>query len=144
MSARANRLIVPLAAVTAVALIAVWFPARTLLGQSAQLDTASHQISVLVQQSQSLAAQQKALSTSQAALLLARQEYQLVQPGQRIIQILSNENSATMATGDPGLAPLVSPSASQGLIPTNPTAPTTSNKPAGFWARVVRTLQFWR
>jgi hypothetical protein len=139
-----RRYVVPLVALTAIALIAVWFPFRTLLAQSAQLDSTSHQIAVIEHQRQSLAAQQRVLSTTEAATLLARQEYQLVSPGQRIVQILTNPNSGSMSTGDPGNAPLVAPTSAQGLIPVDPSAPANPPKPAGFWARVTRTLEFWR
>ena len=141
-----NRLVVPLAALSAATVIVVSFPFSTLLGQSAQLDATAHQIAVLQSERQSLLTQQKALSTTQAATLLARQEYQLVEPGQRLIQILSNgPSNGAISTGDPGDAPLVNPSNGTGLLPLNPAATSPSGTPPpGLWSRVLRTFEFWR
>ncbi len=146
MTFRTNRLIVPVAVLSAMALIAVWFPYSTLLTQSAQLSTTAHQIAVLQAESRSLHAQQSALSSTQATTLLAREEYQLVKPGQRLIQILNNGTGADgLGTGDPGSQPLVVPSNAEDLLPVNPTASTSSTARApGLWSRVVRTLEFWR
>jgi hypothetical protein len=142
VSPRQQRLVVAAAAITAVVLIAAWFPWRTLLGQSAQLNAASQQIASLNAQSRQLAAEQQSLSTTRAETILAREEYQLVEPGQRLIQILSDPANGTVA-GDPGFQPLVSPSDVKNLVPVQPSAPppTPAN---GFWSRVERTLEFWR
>jgi outer membrane murein-binding lipoprotein Lpp len=142
VSVRHNHLVVAAAAITAAALLAAWFPWRTLLGQSAQLNAASHQISTLNAQSRQLAAEQQAMSTDRAETILAREEYQLVLPGQRLIQILSNPTNGSVA-GDPGLQPLVSPSNVKNLVPIQPSAPPPVAA-SGFWARVERTLEFWR
>jgi hypothetical protein len=142
VSPRQHRLVVAAAAVTAVALIAAWFPWRTLLGQSSQLNSASQQIASLNAQSRQLAAEQLAMSTTRAETILAREEYQLVLPGQRLIQVLSNPTNGTVA-GDPGYQPLVSPSDVRNLVPVQTSAPPTT-VPNGFWARVERTLEFWR
>jgi cell division protein FtsB len=140
---RARSLLVPLAALTAVALVVAWFPLHTLLTQSAQLNGASRQLATLAAESRALAAERKALSSPEAVTELARQEYQLVAPGQRIIQILSGPSGGSMSTGDPGSQPLASPTQSKGLVPVSTSLPANS-APTGFWGRVVRTFEFWR
>ncbi len=140
-----HRFIVPLAAISAVALIAAWFPFSSLLSQSAQLDATSQQISTIQRESRELAAQHKLLSSNEAIKLLAREQYQLVAPGQRLIQILNNGSAAgSSRTGDPANQPLVAPSDASGLLPTNPSVPARTKPSASFWSRVTRTLQFWR
>ena len=142
---RGSRLIVPATVLSAGVLIAVWFPFSTLLNQSGQLSAANQQISTIQQESRSLAAQQRALSTTQAETLLAREEYQLVAPGQRLIQILNTSSQNGLSTGDPGNQPLVSPTNAAGLLPDNPIAPQTLSKhSSGFWSRVLGTLEFWK
>jgi cell division protein FtsB len=142
---RTHRFIVPLTAVSAVALVVTWFPFSSLLSQGAQLDATSQQIGTIQRESRQLAAEHKVLSSNQAIALLAREQYQLVAPGQRLIQILNNGSSAlTGRTGDPGNQPLVTPSDAAGLLATNPSAPASEKHSAAFWSRVMRTLQFWR
>ncbi len=144
-AARTHRFIVPLTAISAVALIAAWFPFSSLLAQSAQLDATTHQISTIERQSQQLAIEHKLLSSNQEITLLAREQYQLVAPGQRLIQILNNGSSSlTGRTGDPANQPLVAPSDASGLLVTNPSVPETTKHSTQFWSRVMRTLQFWR
>jgi cell division protein FtsB len=144
MHARAARLVVPLALVSALALVAVWFPFSTLLGQSAQLDATTRQIALLHRQSESLDRQRAAMSSKQATTMLAREEYQLVEPGQRIIQVLSGTGAGT-GSGDPGDQRLVDPANAAGLLPATPSDPSGAHAArSGFWSRVVRTLEFWR
>jgi len=143
MNDRVRPFIVPLATLTAIALIVAWFPVRTLLGQSAELNSASQQLAALAAHSRELAAEQRAVQTPAAETLLARQEYQLVPPGERLIQVLTNSQGGSMATGDPGSQPLVSPNDVKDLIPVVPSAPSPTS-PTGFWTRVTRTLEFWR
>jgi hypothetical protein len=145
MTTRENRFIVPLAVLSAAALVAVWFPFSTLLGQSGQLSSSAREIATLRSESRELAVQQKAMSTNEANILLAREEYQLVSPGQRLVQILNTSNSTTPGNGDPGLQPLVDPSSAADLTPGNPTDPTASSvHPSTLWSRVAGTLEFWR
>jgi cell division protein FtsL len=140
---KARRLIVPMAVVTAIALIVAWFPLRTMLSQSGQLNAASNQIATLNAQSQQLAAEQRALSTDAAAIVMAREQYQLLEPGQRLIQILSSASSGSLQSGDPGYQPLVSPSNVRDLIPVSATLPPRVTS-SDFWSRLERTLEFWR
>jgi hypothetical protein len=135
---------VPLALVTAVVIVAVWFPASALWHQQAQIDSTAAQIKVLQNQEQSLKEESKAIDSKAAAIQLAREQYQLVAPGQSLIQVLP-ENSAgevTASSADPGFQPLVAPSDAAPLTVTTPHAPPSHH--AGFLSRLVRTLEFWR
>jgi hypothetical protein len=138
---------VPLAGVTAVALLVAWFPASTLLSQSAQFNATAHQLAVLRAESHQLALEQRSMSSDQAAIQLAREEYQLVEPGQRIIQVLSTQPGLTDgAAGDPGDQPLVPPStAGENILgePSDPSASTVGHS-STLWSRVLGTLEFWR
>jgi multidrug efflux pump subunit AcrA (membrane-fusion protein) len=135
---------VPLAIVTAIVIVAGWFPATALWHQQAQIDATTTQIDALQHQEQSLQQQSKTIDSKAAAIQLAREQYQLVAPGQSLIQVLP-ENSAgevTASSSDPGFQPLVSPTASAPL--TTHASTSTSSHRAGFVSRLVRTLEFWR
>ena len=128
----------------AIAVVAVAFPFKTLWRQQSALDAASSQIAQIHRQSALLAREAKAVSTEAAAIALARQDYQLVMPGQSLIQVLPGNGSGYVAedSTDPGFQPLVN-------IGTNP-APaggaraTATSGLHGFVSRFVRTLEFWR
>jgi hypothetical protein len=112
--------------------------------QQTELDATSNAIALLHQQSANLQRQAEATSSRSAALALARQQYQLVLPGQSLIQILPGAGASSSAqSGDPGFQPLVSPQ-NAGLGGFE--APTTTRVKAGsnFLVRFVRTLEFWR
>jgi cell division protein FtsB len=138
---RLQRFVVPLALLTAAGLLAAWFPFSTLLSQSGQLNATASQIAQLHRENEALAAQNKTLTTKAAIVQLAREDYQLVAPGQRLIQIL-NSSGANGTSGDPGDQPLKSPANTTGLIPTSPSAPPKTH--SNFFGRVLRTLEFWQ
>jgi hypothetical protein len=142
-----QRLIVPLAGVTALALLVAWFPLSTLFSQSAQFNATAHQLALLRAEGHELTVEQRSMSSDQAAILLAREEYQLVEPGQRLIQVLSSGHGLTDgATGDPGDQPLVTPStAGENVLgePSDPSA-VTAGQSSTLWSRVLGTLEFWR
>lgn len=135
----------PLAVVTAAAILVLWFPLSTLWHQQSVINATSAQIAAIKQQDQSLTAQAKSVSSKAAATLLAREQYQLVSPGESLIQVLPGDGSGYVSQnqGDPGFQPLVSPLSNTSLATTTPAAAThaTSNS---FLARFVRTLEFWR
>ena len=138
----------PLALVTAAAMLVGWFPLSTLWHQQSQLDSTAAQISVIKNQEHQLALQAEAIDSSSAAALLAREQYQLVAPGQILIQVLPGNGSGTVSqsTGDPGLQPLVSPSSVSTLQSGQLTATATAthaSSPRGFVARLLHTLEFW-
>lgn len=136
---------VPLAAVTAVAVLVAWFPLNALWHQQSVLDATSAQIKVLQRQERALQSQAASISTRATSTLLARQQYQLVAPGQSLIQVLPGRagSGLTPGGGDPGLQPLVAPSSASSLLGAVPTIPRRSTA-SGFVARLERTLEFWR
>jgi len=140
---RYPRWVLPLSVLAAISIVVVAFPFQTLWRQQQALNAASSQIAQIGRQSSALTQQAKAVSTEAAAIALAREQYQLVQPGQRLIQVLPGNGAGYVAenSNDPGFAPLVN------LTPTA-TATATSNRSTslvhGFVSRFVRTIEFWR
>jgi hypothetical protein len=139
----------PLSLVTAAALLVVWFPLSTLWHQQSEIDAASSQIASIAKQSQDLKDQARSVSSRSAEEMLARSQYQLVSPGQSLIQVLPGDGAGYVTTGagDPGLQPLVAPLS---LTSLNAAAATTSAHSSShgsfssFVSRFVRTLEFWR
>jgi hypothetical protein len=122
--------------------VVVWFPASTLLSQQHQLASLNTEIGNLRASRAAIAAQQKALSTPAAQTRLARAQYQLVKPGDRLIQILPGVNNTNgVGNGDPGNDPVVSPGHTSA-----PAAAAKANARPGhsLWDRVLGTLEFWR
>ena len=137
----------PLSIVTAAVMLAVWFPLTALWHQQGEIDATSAQITSIARQSQDLKDQASSVSTKSAEEMLARSQYQLVAPGQSLIQVLPGDGSGyvSSSTGDPGLQPLVAPLSATTLgasrTATHKTVHTSLPK---FLSRFVRTLEFWR
>jgi hypothetical protein len=153
-------------------ILVLWFPAGSLLHQRAAINAAASQLSHLQQQDGQLAKEQKALGSPAEIERVARQQYQLVNPGERAFLVLppaGTKTSATQYQGDPANQPLVTPSAATELPPGGSTASTGSSGGAssgggststqgsagargshasrgtpGFLGRVAQTLEFWR
>jgi len=108
-----------------------------------QIAQTQAEIAHLNAQREAILSQASALSSRQQALILARENYQLVLPGQRLVQILPAQGSVSQTTGDPGFDPIASPTNGTGYLPkgSHSSASSTSH---GFWARLSQTLQFWR
>jgi hypothetical protein len=137
----------PLAIVTALVMLVGWFPFSALWHQQSVIDQTAAQIAAIKKQDLTLEQQAKSVSSKEAAMLLARQQYQLVAPGQSLIQVLPGNGSGhvSSSTGDPGLQPLVSPSSVSSLTASAAaSASTTHHRSDGFLARFERTLEFWR
>ncbi len=136
----------PLAVVTAMFMLVAWFPLSTWWHQQAQLNATAAQIIAIQQQERALKLEAKSISTKSSATLLARQQYQLVAPGQSLIQVLPGDQSGSVSasSGDPGLQPLVSPSSASTLIVNPRTSGVKHASAGGFFTRLVRTLEFWR
>ncbi|MBW4030865.1 MAG: hypothetical protein HIU57_09395 [Acidobacteria bacterium] len=149
----------PLSVLTGISIVAVAFPFQTLWHQQVALDAAQSQIAQINRQSAGLAQQARAVSSQAAAIALAREQYQLVLPGQSLIQVLPGNGDGYVAANstDPGFQPLVNPG--DGLVAASGAAPSSGADPAsgavsaaarpmsglhGFMARFVRTLEFWR
>jgi hypothetical protein len=138
---------VPLALVTAAVMLVGWFPLTAIWHQQSELNTTSAQINAIQSQQRALTLQAKSIDSKSAAILLAREQYQLVSPGQSLIQVLPGigPNNVDQSTGDPGLQPLVSPSSVSSLAtPTNTTSTKHHSSAQAFISRLVGTLEFWR
>jgi cell division protein FtsB len=146
-------------------ILVAWLPVGALLNQRAQLSSAQTRLAQLSKEATALAASSSRLRSPEALDQLARAEYQLVAPGQRLIQVLtpsftpSSRSSTGPYPGDPGFSSLVDPTgtgtvgqdAGGPAATTSTTVATTgsstkgSTAPApGFLSRVVATLEFWR
>jgi hypothetical protein len=137
----------PLAVVTAVVMLAGWFPLTTLIRQQSQLDATRAQIGAVKQQQAALQQQAQSIDTKTAATQLAREQYQLVGPGQSLIQVLPGIGTGfvSQSTGDPGLQPVVSPSSAPSLVSIPASGTLNGHGGAnGFITRFLRTLEFWR
>jgi hypothetical protein len=138
---------VPLALVTAVIMLVGWFPLTAIWHQQSELNATTAQINAITAQQHALTLQAKSIDSKAAAILLAREQYQLVSPGQSLIQVLPGvgPNNVDQSTGDPGLQPLVSPSSVSSLVTrTSSTSSKHHSSAKAFLSRLVRTLEFWR
>ena len=148
--------------VSAVVLVA-WFPAGSLLSQRSSLTGAEAELGSLHKQDAALAQEKKNLSDAGEIGRIAREQYQLVSPGQQAYQVLPPAGATAAGTpyaGDPGSDGPVTPSATPELPPggvTTTTTPTAAHphadgtRPAatpapsgGFVSRMVHALEFWR
>jgi hypothetical protein len=137
----------PLALATAAVMLVGWFPFKALWHQQAQIDSTSAQIKALQRQEQSLKSQAATIDTKAAAIALAREQYQLVSPGQSLVQVLPGDSSGQVSasSADPGLQPLVAPSSmAPTTTSTSSTSRTTHHATNHYFSRLVRTLEFWR
>ena len=136
-----------------------WFPFSSLLQQRATLSGTAAQLSSLHEQDAALAQEKKNLSDADEIGRIAREQYQLVSPGQQAYEVLPPAGSSAAGVpyaGDPGSISPVAPSAASELPPpggaTTTTPPSTSAKggnagqqPAsGMLDRMLHALEFWR
>ena len=155
---RSRLLFVGALLVSAVVLLA-WFPATSLLHQHSDLASTSGQLSALHKQDAALAQERKNLSDAGEIGRIAREQYQLVDPGQRAYEVLPPSGAAAAGTpyaGDPGSTGPATPSATPELPPggvTTTTTPTghtghaTTTAPSsssGLLGRMLHSLEFWR
>jgi hypothetical protein len=135
----------PLGIVTAVIMLALWFPASALWHQQSQLESTAAQIQAVQRQEQAIKTQAKTIDTKAAATELAREQYQLVAPGQSLIQVLPGDSAGQVSANsvDPGFQPLVSPSSAAPIESTTSTKSTHSSID-NYVSRLVRTVEFWR
>ncbi|MDE3043944.1 MAG: hypothetical protein KGJ10_03865 [Acidobacteriota bacterium] len=138
-----QRWVFPLALATAAAMLVTWFPLSGLLHQQSEISSTLSQIANVRQQEQALTTQARTLDSTAAATQLAREQYQLVNPGQSLIQVLpgNTTGNVTAQSVDPGFQPLVSPSSAPALGTVGVPRTHTGN---GFFARLLRTFEFWR
>ncbi len=139
--------------------LAAWFPFGSLLNQRSDLSGAQSQLSALHKQDAALEQEKKNLSDPGEIGRIAREQYQLVHPGQQAYEVLPPSGAAAAGTpyaGDPGSAGPATPSATSELPPggvTTTTAPAshdahaTTPPPApgsGLLDRMVHALEFLR
>lgn len=120
---RRNRVPVALAAVVAAVVLGTSFPLSTLLSQHHQLSAAAAQLRQVQSENRSLTEQQNQLNSQTAIDRLARQDYQLVSPGQTLYDVLPPSGQAgptaagSLASGDPGSRPPVAPADAPDMSP---------------------------
>lgn len=131
---------VPVAVAMAVFIIAVGVPFQALFRQKAQLATSAAAIAHVQNQTKALQQQIASVKSSSAALALAREQWQLVLPGQGLIQVLPGADAGST---DPGFQPIVNPGSAD-LSASTATTHTKVVTNTGFVSRFLHTLEFWR
>lgn len=148
------------AAAVAVLVVAAWFPAAALYHQHQQLAASSSQLQRLRRQDGALAQETARLESPSEVARIARQQYQLVDPGQQVFEVLPAGGASADGpyAGNPGTQVPVAPSAASelpaGSAPTSSTATAPRRADgsaddrltpsAGVLGRIVDTLEFWR
>jgi hypothetical protein len=147
------------AVVASAVILAAWFPLSSLLHQGATLSGGEGELATLHKEDAALAHEKKSLSNTAEIERIAREQYQLVNPGQQAYEVLPPAGRSAPGTpyaGDPGLKGPVAPSAAAELPPGSTTA-TTSPPPSsqdgrrtsgssssGIVERMLHDLEFWR
>jgi len=166
---RRRRFVLVGAVVLSSAILVAWFPGSALYHQHQQLASTNAQLHALRQQDAALQQEGHALKRPAEVERIARQQYQLVAPGQQAYEILppsEAQNATAPYPGDPGLQPPAAPDGSA-EIPAGASgsagSPATGAgvaRPAGTGAgasgksshqssenlgqRILQTLEFWR
>jgi hypothetical protein len=154
--------------VASAVILFAWFPAGSILAQRSTLHGTQAELNALHAQDSALAQESKNLSDAGEIGRIAREQYQLVSPGQQSYEVLPPSGATAAGTpyaGDPGSDGPVTPSATPELPPggvtttttTTTTTPTSSHQHAagtqpdttppssgGFGSRVLHALEFWR
>ena len=153
---RRARLIVVGAVVLSAGILAAWFPAGALLHQRSNLADDTTLLNQLHSQDAALAQEHKNLSAAAEISRIAREQYQLVSPGQQAYEVLPPAGTAAKSSTypqDPGIQGPIAPSASVELPPGS--APSgqsqgssghnssSSSQPSAF-DRMLHALEFWR
>ena len=125
----------------ALAVLGTSFPWSGLLSQHSQLSAAGAQLHTLTGENQLLTEQEQQLNSKAEIDRLARQDYQMVLPGQTLYDVLPPSGLSSSApngslTGDPGNQPLVAPADAPDMtpdpgLPPASTATAPSGAPAG-------------
>jgi len=106
------------AVVVAVLVMVAWFPTSALYHQHQQLASATSHLDQLRSQNHALQQERERLDTPAEVARIARQQYQLVLPGQQAYQVLAGSGSASVSgAGEAGLQIPVTPSAQSELPP---------------------------
>ncbi len=124
------------------AIVGAWFPVSTLLRQHAQIASASAQLSRLDKENATLRHEEKELRTPSTLGRIAQQQYDLVPPGDQAYQVLppsgSGRADGTLAEGG------TKEKSKSGATSASSGSDAGSATPAGFFGRVLQTLEFWR
>jgi hypothetical protein len=149
-------------AILSAVILGAWFPASALYHQHSSLASANVQLNQLHKEDSALAQERKNLSDSTEITRIARQQDQLVSPGQRAFEVLPQSGAASAGApyaGDPGSNAPVAPSAAAVLPPgavsgattvqraTNSHGHSTNHRaatPQGVLQRMLHALEFWR
>ena len=123
-----------------------WFPAGSLISQRSNLHGTEAELHTLHAQDSALAQESKNLSDAGEIGRIAREQYQLVSPGQQSYEVLPPSGATAAGTpyaGDPGSDGPVTPSATAELPPGGVTTTTTTTrratKPASSARRTAHT-----
>jgi cell division protein FtsB len=155
--------------VAAAVILVAWFPAGALIDQHRTLSETTTSLDHLKVENKALETESKNLSKPSEIARIARQQFQLIVPGEQAYQVLPPPGTAGGATdpysGDPGNSAPVSPSAAPELPPGTvkeglpvkapPSHETTHQRKGathesatsgspGLFGRLLRTLEFWR
>jgi hypothetical protein len=137
------------ATLSSAGILAAWFPASDLLHQRAQLDAASAQLGRLNRENAALRHRERQLRTPATLGRIAQQQYDLVPPGDQAYQVLPPSGSGSAAGSLAATATGTSGGASGTSTPGRSVGPgagtgTSGAGSGGFFARILRTLEFWR
>ena len=150
------------AVIMAAVIVFAWFPVGSLLSQRSNLSGTEAELASLHKQDGALAQEKKSLSDAGEIGRIAREQYQLVSPGQQAYEVLPPSGATSGGspyTGDPGSRRPVAPTASAELppggLPTTTTVPPSrpashpvhqTQAPAapGLVSRMLQALEFWR
>jgi cell division protein FtsB len=114
---------VAVAVLIAAAVVGTSFPASALLREHHQVSAADAQLARVDQQNALLAEQERQLNDKTEIQRLARQDYQLVLPGESLFNVLPAAGQSvttpqgTTSLGDPANQPLVSPADAPDMTP---------------------------
>lgn len=127
---RRRRFVLVVSAAFGAVVLGTSFPASGLLSDHRQLASADAAMHRLKAENSALAQEKQQLNSKAEIHSLARQDYQLVDPGQTAYNVLpptsqSTKNGSSAMTGDPGSQPVVAPANAAGMSP-DPDVPTTS------------------
>jgi cell division protein FtsB len=152
-----SRLFLLGAVVASAVILFAWFPFGSILDQRTTLTDTEAQLSDLHRQDAALAQEKKNLSDAAEIGRIAREQYQLVSPGQQAYEVLPPAGASVSGTpyaGDPGSTGPVAPTAASELPPGGVTTTTPARAPAharsdaqpdsGMLARMLHALEFWR
>lgn len=137
---RRRRFVLVASAAFAALVLGTSFPASGLLSDHHQLAAADAAVHRLRAENSALVQEKQQLNSKAEIHSLARQDYQLVDPGQTAYNVLpptsqSTKNGSSDVIGDPGNQPLVAPANAAGMspdpnVPTSTTSPTASGPQA--------------